>query len=63
MRKQYYTCPLCQANLDFGEKCDCETEKKKQEDFYRSMLCTSKSGQMAFAFDSKEAGYAQKAAY
>lgn len=21
--KQYWTCPYCEANLDFGEKCDC----------------------------------------
>lgn len=20
----YWTCPHCGANLDFGEKCDCE---------------------------------------
>lgn len=59
----YRTCPLCGCNLDPGEKCDCETEKKKQEDFYRSMFRTSKSGQMAFVLDSKEVGYARKAAY
>ena len=22
----YWTCPKCGANLDFGEKCDCENE-------------------------------------
>lgn len=23
---KYQTCEKCGANLDFGEKCDCETE-------------------------------------
>lgn len=25
--KQYYKCPLCSANLDPGEKCDCQENK------------------------------------
>lgn len=25
-------CEKCGANLDFGEKCDCETAEKKKED-------------------------------
>ena len=24
---KYNTCPICGANLDHGEKCDCEKEK------------------------------------
>lgn len=24
---KYYTCPYCGANLDFGEKCECEEIK------------------------------------
>ncbi len=24
---QYWTCPECGANLDPGEKCDCEEQK------------------------------------
>lgn len=28
----YKTCPFCGANLDPGEKCDCQdTERKKEE--------------------------------
>lgn len=27
----YWTCPHCGANLDFGEKCDCQ----QQEDINR----------------------------
>lgn len=26
----HITCPHCGANLDFGEKCDCEREKNSQ---------------------------------
>lgn len=25
---QFVTCVNCGANLDFGEKCDCETKKE-----------------------------------
>lgn len=25
---QYWTCPNCSANLDFGERCDCRAEKE-----------------------------------
>ncbi len=28
---QYWTCPLCGANLDRGEKCDCQNEEKKKQ--------------------------------
>ena len=27
----YRTCPYCGANLDPGETCDCQIEKKEQE--------------------------------
>lgn len=27
-RKFYYTCPLCGANLDAGERCDCTDNNK-----------------------------------
>ena len=27
MRTYYHTCPDCGANLDPGEKCDCQTVK------------------------------------
>lgn len=31
----YHTCPICGANLDPGEKCDCEihhsTEREKED--------------------------------
>jgi hypothetical protein len=27
----YWTCPNCGANLDPGEKCDCENETKEDD--------------------------------
>ena len=59
----YNTCPACGCNLDPGERCDCENEKKKTEQMYDKIIrVTPKTGQMTFAFDGKEYGYA-KAAY
>lgn len=29
---QYWTCPNCGANLDPGERCDCEKEEVKEDD-------------------------------
>lgn len=26
--RYYHTCPLCGANLDPGERCDCDEEQK-----------------------------------
>lgn len=33
--KYYHTCPNCGANLDPGEKCDCQNEKKKLEERFQ----------------------------
>lgn len=33
-----WTCPLCGANLDSGEKCDCMEEKRKKEVLRRPKL-------------------------
>ncbi len=47
----YNTCPLCGANLDPGESCDCGTERKHREEFYKSVTRKkSKSGQLSFSF-------------
>ena len=27
--KDYWTCPHCGANLDYGEKCDCDRRNKE----------------------------------
>lgn len=57
----YNTCPNCGCNLDPGEKCDCEKEAvKKQEFFSRHLKMESSAGQFAFVFNSKEGGYEKK---
>lgn len=28
-RKYYHTCPDCKANLDPGERCDCQRDEQK----------------------------------
>lgn len=49
----YYTvCPACGANLDPGEKCDCERIRTQQYEFFKKRLKTEQgSGQFAFVFD------------
>ena len=27
---KYWTCPKCGANLDHGEKCDCEDNEREK---------------------------------
>lgn len=27
----FWTCPYCEANLDHGEKCDCQEHKRTKE--------------------------------
>ena len=41
---QYYTCPECFANLDFGEVCDCQKEKQPPKNGSRG-LCQEISTQ------------------
>lgn len=54
-RKQYWTCPFCHNNLDYGEKCDCQQEKEQKQDFFRNHLkMEPKARQLAFVFDSGE---------
>ncbi len=31
----YWTCPICGCNLDPGEVCDCETERREKEEKLR----------------------------
>lgn len=35
---KYYECPICGANLDFGEKCDCMKTKEKIENLYEKTM-------------------------
>ncbi len=45
----YSICPNCGCSLDPGERCDCEDELKKQQEFYSKTIRISKNtGQYAF---------------
>ena len=42
----YRTCPRCGAALDPGEHCDCETEERRQQEFFEhKLLVNPKTGQ------------------
>ena len=59
----YNTCPNCGANLDPGEPCDCDTERKHREEFYKSVTRKkSRNGQLLFSFSKEVTGY-EKTAY
>ena len=51
MRRQFYTCPKCGSHLDFGERCDCEEERAREEEkkriYFEKKLVVEKSGQLA----------------
>ncbi len=48
----YNVCPECGGTLDPGEKCDCQAEKEKEQDFFRSHIKMEPKGrQLAFVFD------------
>lgn len=39
-----YECPICGANLDPGEKCDCQDERQR----YLRQFRVTKNGQYEF---------------
>ena len=47
----YKTCDKCGSNLDPGEKCDCEMEEKKQEEYFAKILRADSTGQMSFLWN------------
>lgn len=60
-RMQYYECPYCGSHLDYGEKCDCRTQKEQTEDYFAQRIRISpKTGQMSFCWGGKEGLYAEK---
>lgn len=60
----YNVCPNCGSNLDLGEKCDCEREIEKKQDFFNSHLkIEPKARQLAFVFDGKEPARESKFIY
>lgn len=46
----YNTCPICGANLDPGESCDCQEEKEHEAQRIQSMIKVGSNGQMQFNF-------------
>ncbi len=61
----YRTCPNCGCSLDPGERCDCESEKareqeKRREFFNRHLRMEPRAGQLAFVFDSREGSHEKK---
>lgn len=57
----YRICPRCGCNLDPGEKCDCEDEKEKREDFFsRHIKANPATGQYSLLWNRKDADHAKK---
>ncbi len=56
MKKQmYYECPLCGANLDWGEQCDCIERRAEQSAMYQRLTRTlPETGQMIFIVEDKK---------
>lgn len=42
----YDTCPICGANLDPGERCDCQEKKEQETQKRQSMFRMGRNGQM-----------------
>ena len=48
----YRECPLCGANIDPGERCDCERERAEREkEFLEHTRQDPLTGQLRFRFD------------
>ncbi len=50
----YRTCSKCGANLDPGERCDCEEEQRKTESYFSRCLTVEKTKQLSFDFDNEK---------
>ena len=46
----YKTCPLCGANLDPMEKCDCQERAEQLRKKFELITTVSDNGQTAFNF-------------
>ncbi len=55
----YNTCPLCRANLDPGEICDCQDRKEQEEQQIKKMIAIGKSGQFRMVFEQGVSGIAE----
>lgn len=46
----FNTCCNCGANLDPGEKCDCQQNKTRLEKFYSERIKVKSDGQLILTF-------------
>lgn len=56
----FNTCPLCGANLDPNESCDCQDEKEKERQKIQGMLAVGKGGQLRMLLEQGVSGVAEK---
>ena len=42
----YETCDICGANLDPGERCDCQEKRERETQNLQSMFRMGRNGQM-----------------
>lgn len=53
----YKVCTKCGGNLDPEEKCDCEDEKNKQQEYFdRHIKMEPRARQLVFVFDKEVMG-------
>ncbi len=53
----YRTCPRCGANLDPGERCDCELEEEEaRERLLQALVVDPRTGQLTFLVDGVDGG-------
>lgn len=47
---KYWTCPLCGANLDHNEKCNCREEAERKNEIYKKCVKVDASKQLRLDF-------------
>lgn len=56
----FNTCPICGANLDPGESCDCQEEREIERQKMQSMLKVGKGGQIQMLLEQGVSRVAEK---
>ena len=56
----YNICPLCNASLDPGEKCDCQDKRQEEERSIQRLLMVGRGGQLQMRFSQGVDGVAPK---
>lgn len=52
----YNVCPICGANLDPGERCTCQEERREREKRRAKQIQEEKDGQLVLAALLERAG-------